>query len=528
MKSYPSFFLVLVLTSCTPSSSENPDVSLAEKISIVGHGIIFDSEMNRIEIDSPLIPEIQDSMLGVIFNTYAGDLPKGTADKLKEAQRLLNSGDLNKDEKILVKSGIIDLLLQSAPEALASKYRWRNNLIASYYLTYLDGKLDRDPDSVRPLRSGVMDFFPQVRPGSLASEEDGSAYLEECRSQAVPTPPIWEETGTDWVFQGELTQILLEPENGAGVWTYSDPTVRGACVAVQRGDGSFETTFAIICQSASTGRACFWDNELKDDTSGQHIGWKGLRLDPRLMRDGTDLPEEEACMECHRGNSVFIMLPDDPTWAKLMRGPLSGPITGTFTTQVESSTDNQGEHPRFIPIPPTRPFGNWENTFAEGGCSGACHEAPPEKIMEFFVGTQVAMPPECALPSTTDPENCYTPRHDIKLPASISFGSVAQKDVSTRTITISNVGTEELLISLQASGGPPIGQPPSGFFWKSLSATVPPGKSEVLTVDFMPRAEGIFKRELSISSNVPEGPHTVRLSGRGRPASGPAGPIEPN
>ncbi len=97
----------------------------------------------------------------------------------------------------------------------------------------------------------------------------------------------------------------------------------------------------------------------------------------------------------------------------------------------------------------------------------------------------------------------------------ISFGSVAQKDVRTRVLKISNHGLANLSISIDPSPPPPQGQPKSGFFWNSLSTLIPPRQSRNFVVYFSPRAKGRFEETLLITSNSTGSPHNVRLSGRG-------------
>ena len=110
-------------------------------------------------------------------------------------------------------------------------------------------------------------------------------YMADCRAQGVPIPPDWAETGTSWVDQGNLntngggTNLLQGPVD-AHVWTYTDPNVRGACVALPREDGSPGSLAGIICQSATTGKACFWDNQRKTDPTNV-LGWSGKDLSSR-------------------------------------------------------------------------------------------------------------------------------------------------------------------------------------------------------------------------------------------------------
>ena len=166
----------------------------------------------------------------------------------------------------------------------------------------------------------------------------------------------------------------------------------------------------IICQSATTGHACFWDNKLRDDGTPQEevIGWKGQRLVISELKDGSNLAGgPEACTSCHRGNNVFLIMPDDPTWARLLRGPLEGPNTGAFTTRIENPNVA-----RYIPITTLPPRKDWpENLASAGGCAGGCHETPLDafpfqKVFELVptLPPNELMPPRCASPSVDD---CY-------------------------------------------------------------------------------------------------------------------------
>ncbi len=109
---------------------------------------------------------------------------------------------------------------------------------------------------------------------SLVSTQAASAnvivdnnYLESCRAKGVPIPPDWKPAASDWERHGNLHTILLTPNtldqtpvdetSFASVWSYAPSQGRGACIAVGRNGGSFQ----VICQSATTGYACFWSND---------------------------------------------------------------------------------------------------------------------------------------------------------------------------------------------------------------------------------------------------------------------------
>lgn len=227
-------------------------------------------------------------------------------------------------------------------------------------------------------------------------------YMASCRQQGVPIPPDWAESGTAWVNQGNLSTIgggtnLLQGSSDAFVWTYTDPNVRGACVALPRGSGGPGSLAGIICQSATTGKACFWDNQRKSDPNNI-IGWRGQRLVISELVDGTNFAAGGnvggRCVSCHSGNNVFLISPDDPAWAKVLRGPLNGgPSGGKFTTQVNGG--------RYTPLPMTA---SWTNPVTAGAnCGAGCHELPPSNIraMRDSVNTtpplnRMPMPPACA------------------------------------------------------------------------------------------------------------------------------------
>lgn len=231
-------------------------------------------------------------------------------------------------------------------------------------------------------------------------------YMTQCRAQNVPIPPDWAESGTAWILQGNLNgpggTNLLVPGEDAFVWTYSDPSVRGACIALPRGSGAPGDLAGIICQSFTTGHACFWDNQLKTDHT-RVLGWSGQRLLISTLVDGIDMANGIGganrnnvggrCVVCHRGTNVFIISPDDPTWAKVLRGPLNGgPSGGQFTTNISPA--------RYIPLPIQA---GWTNTVLLGGCGGGCHEQPAPTVitMRNTVNAMVPlnrmpMPPDCA------------------------------------------------------------------------------------------------------------------------------------
>lgn len=107
-------------------------------------------------------------------------------------------------------------------------------------------------------------------------------------------------------------------------------------------------------------------------------------------------------------------------------------------------------------------------------------------------------------------------------PQALDFGRVAVGDTSLGNIEISNVGTDTLVVTGMIVGGPTADvspTAPSGFGlltdpplrpWK-----LPPGEGRTVILFFAPRRHGFHRAALQVSSNDPESPHSVPLTGIG-------------
>lgn len=292
------------------------------------------------------------------------------------------------------------------------------SVAASVWLLLSSCTLIGSPEKGAPAQSPAP---AQTKNVTVLADGD---YLESCRTKGVPIPPDWKPSSSEWQGHGNLTTILLTPNTSedaptdqtrfASVWSYAPPEGKGACIALGRNGGSFQ----IICQSATTGYACFWGN----DPTASPTGWTLETAEVRIasLRDPVQgfAPGTVACTECHRGNNAFLVAPDDPTWATVLRPKERRP---TFTTRVERSSQ-QGRflfaastetYPRFVPIGGAAvPLSNPLPTIA--GCSGACHEAHYEILEknhtpEGYVRIPRPMGPNCVRDSPPDDPtgNCY-------------------------------------------------------------------------------------------------------------------------
>lgn len=258
----------------------------------------------------------------------------------------------------------------------------------------------------------------------MATGAGDTEYMKICRAKGVPIPPDWKVSASEWEHHGNLTTILLtpnhldkvQPDNAtfAGVWSYASPTVRGACLALGRNGGAFQ----VICQSATTGHACFWGNDPSQASSRWNPETAEVKMSSLRDPEQGFAPGTVPCTECHRGSNAFLVAPDDPTWATVLRPAQARP---TFTTRVEQSSPPEQAAPGGIPITNPRfiPIGG--KTVALNnplptipGCSGACHESHYEILdkghtTEGYVRIPRPMGPNCARNSPPDDpaKTCY-------------------------------------------------------------------------------------------------------------------------
>lgn len=239
-----------------------------------------------------------------------------------------------------------------------------------------------------------------------------TAYMERCFRSGVPLPPDWSETSAEWQLRGNLApnDNLLQPVVNAFVWTYQDPRFRGACIALPRGGSGQRAGLAgIICQSAVSARACFWDSRLRDDANPLRempaISWPGATLEIKKLKDASNITEQDsgACPDCHRGDNVFLISPDATTWSGILKNS-----SGTFTTRLEATARAGEPFARYAPITsavgPGRPEDVWNNvppTAGSANCASACHSNPSRGFANM-----PPMPPSCAA-GGAGVEGCY-------------------------------------------------------------------------------------------------------------------------
>ena len=370
--------------------AQRPEIA-ADRIATSAHAMAFDAKLQRIKFDPKTIAVMQASILDRIkaseprYDARTADFSKRIQAAIAEARR--------PDERAFLTAALINRQLKATDKKLRIRYDFRNRVIYEQARSYW-ARADR-----ADIPSALQRW---LREGGLILTAVNTAYMSECAGQQVPVPPDFSLASTAWTSQGNIASNLLSPGNVATVWTWTDPIKRGACVALPRDNGGPGSFAGIICQSATTGRACFWDNLTRADP-GRRIPTATETMVIRDLQDGRTLNESAPCTECHVGGNVFLMLPDDPAWRKIIKGPMNGPRPGTFTTIVEPQADAPGSA-RYTPIA----HASWVNPPLTAGCSGPCHGQVSPSVSSLFYGLagHPPMPPACRNPGNNY-RNCY-------------------------------------------------------------------------------------------------------------------------
>lgn len=381
-----------------PDRVEGARYGFEKRMAIAGHGQAFDIEGRPVEIRrdeaAKLLSEIQEVAL---LERRASKLPEmENLDQLLEITEMLAEmrtlRDLDETNRLYLQYLTIRAEAQILEDARRSALMWRAD--------YLSRVLFPQREIEALLRPEFIEVNARLADWIIALLER-TDYMRSCADEGVPVPPDFSTQSSKWTFQGNLASTLIIPGVTAAVYTYASPSVRGACIALPRGAGGEDDVAGVICQSAETGKACFWDNKKKGGTAIIEFGNNAV-LKIREMQDATELSEN--CTSCHRGNNVFNISPDDPTWCRLLRGgqagsgcsALSGPNASNFTTEVDPGvlplsvpgTMPPVLHSRYTPLSgsPARP--GWANITAPG-CGGACHLGPDGAF------SAPTMPPSC-------------------------------------------------------------------------------------------------------------------------------------
>jgi hypothetical protein len=98
-------------------------------------------------------------------------------------------------------------------------------------------------------------------------------------------------------------------------------------------------------------------------------------------------------------------------------------------------------------------------------------------------------------------------------PSAVNFGSIVVGNNGSATVNLSNTGTASVTISQASVTG-------TGFTISGLAAglTIQPGQNAKFTAQFSPTSSGNASGSISLSSNAPNSPMTIALTGKGTQA----------
>ena len=258
----------------------------ADWIDMAYHGLVIDANLDPITMDLATVSKMQESMFSILYGAAGQKAVNQFKFDLKE---LFYNQKTQAKEQAVVRDTVISALLAAADQKLQDRYLWRHRLIHGSLASQVD-------PSLYTLSPEVQEMMRGIRPWPSPTSE----YVEECRGEGVPIPPDWPDPG--WIRQGDLAFVFIS--DPAVVFAYKDPAVPGACIALPRRSAGSITFLGIICQSATTGKACFWDNVSAD---GRRITGPEISMDIQTVQNGSNLLE--TCTECHRGDNVFNIHP---------------------------------------------------------------------------------------------------------------------------------------------------------------------------------------------------------------------------
>jgi hypothetical protein len=312
--------LAILLSVYRTPKPDTPEQYTYTDIAMSYHGVLLDKELNEITLDKAAIEHIEDSMIASLtaVDSLLGEVDWKPPLVQAEVDQILTGFDFTEDERILTKLGIIQQGIEAALPDERAAYQPPFDFIAER----LPGLVNDSVLEWRPLyeRYLISIKFSEVIRWIIDNRmifNPTTQYMDSCRANSVPIPPDWPTGG--WTNQGALPVQYNFLASGANtqVWTYQPPANAGICYALPRMTGNSVSLLGIICQSQTTGKACFWDNI--DAATGNRIMGVGITLTIAELKDGSNLAEN--CTMCHRGYNAFIIHPNTPLGIPTNRNP---------------------------------------------------------------------------------------------------------------------------------------------------------------------------------------------------------------
>jgi len=374
------------------------------------HGLLLNSDLQEIKLNSAILEKLQDSMIESLVTvpeltivqatSKQQQVPKPALDKAY-VDSVLTGFQLTDVERVLTKSALIKVGIDAVPQSERPEYQWRFDLINERTI-YINPQTMTNP---RPEYEHYLTTvnLREILAAILRSMTPSAEYIRRCEENEVPIPPDW-PTG-DWQNRGALPfrYNFLCSGPDTEVWTYEDG--QGVCYALPRKTGDAIDLVGMICQSKNTGKACFWDNI----RSSTHCNTTPLPADCRITGEGFTLRISdlqggsvlaENCTDCHRGGNAFLIHPRTALAAipDLDRYP-NAPIR--YEPLGQSSWVN----------PPAY------SAIGDGACA-SCHEIPDPSTSYCVIlrrAAEITMPDDPRPGTTIVPAQWITPRSEYAM-----------------------------------------------------------------------------------------------------------------
>jgi hypothetical protein len=324
----------------------------ADWIEIAYHGLLIDANFDVIEMNEETITKMQESMLSILYEPAREKTTERYKGDLKE---LFFDQRFKREEQFVIRNAVLEALLTESDAKLKERYEWRVRLLRRDTNALVYRRISALSEAVLEMlrqRAFLEDWYIITHPTSQ--------YVTDCQAQSVPIPPNWPDSR--WISQGPLSLVFISTSYSAEVFAYKDPSVAGACYALPRRDSTSSIRLlGIICESETTGKACFWDNVA---ANGTRVTGTNISLDINTIQNGSNLAEN--CTACHRGYNVFNIHPGsalDLGRSGAPGGPYDTNPAVRSTPMGQAAWTNPG--PLALPAPPS----------GQLSCLG-CHELP--------------------------------------------------------------------------------------------------------------------------------------------------------
>ncbi len=352
------------------------------------HGEVLDANLEPIELDEETLGLILDSMLELLWETAE----PAAIEELGLRPEAVASIEAAGAVRLAVQAGVARALVEASLPEIQESWAWRQQLVQeAVFMLPLWAELELLTLEDLLVPSPLHEILPRFRVPYVYYLPKGGlpSYNDLCAGQDVPRPPDWPDPR--WQPEGKLGLQF-----GGGkiyIFSYHQPGKPGACIALQRWLPNRQTgvveiaALGVICQSAVSGKACFWDNLMLDPKTKQvkPIRGQSIRMEMGKVRNGSNLASP--CTHCHKGENVFLIHPGTAlevtrkAGSKLRTDPGK---SGWYSPMGQSHWTNPG--------PVTLP-----NAAADRSCT-ACHQLPEvggtycDRIL-LFAATMTMPPP---------------------------------------------------------------------------------------------------------------------------------------